>query len=330
MFSIIEKEKVPAILDRFRPIDYVVESKNVEFKISDERLVGKFYLEHGGDSFVFNKHGLNQLLKNLHPNLSYKLLWDLNPSDAKDIVNYFLNKRSTVLRFRTRSDTVNIGSTFYKPIIAVLSNKYRVVNHIDLMPIINKVMDDRYKLDKTMMHVDWDSFIMRYPSTKISDDGLGVYFGVSLKNGQTGIYDISVDSMIYEKICTNGMIRTIGTNCFLKQRHLGRNIVNKFNHFDEWYNSVLNVNKAYFNECTHTKFNKGYKFIETMYKTNPLITKKMAKDMLQYVMEYDRSVGNNEPTKWSIIRGLTKVSQTTSIYNRVAIDEVAERVVNGI
>ncbi len=276
------------------------------------------------NSFSFVGKGFTQFLKLLHPNLSKRMVDQLSPKIRTALINDLIirnvkgyaSKREDVL-FRCKP-TANRTKVF-----ATFSSNYTAVNHIQLVDNIQSLMEG--VPDKVAGEIRWsaslDKMHIRLPLSKVSTHGKGVYSGVELSNSQAGSSMIDITSMIWELICSNGMISIYDHSTFMHRKHTG-NVGNLLEGFKDWYvnekgmlrNNFDSLNSFNFHDINHIE--KG-EFVAGAYKSSlQLLKDNGATDEFLMLL----TTANAESKKihgdkwhdisgWDFVRNITEISQ---------------------
>jgi hypothetical protein len=121
--------------------------------------------------------------------------------------NRWIEKHSSKeLMFRTHT----VDSNGVKSLRAIVSNRYGLFDHIDVVASLQNVLgrSTELRVDSSFMSPDNMSLRLVDP-TRVINEGVGVgdgsVVGLSIRNGQTGQVSLEVEFMIYTLICTNGL-----------------------------------------------------------------------------------------------------------------------------
>ncbi len=104
---------------------------------------------------------------------------------------------------------------------AVLSDRYSPLDNTTLMECLRPMLDARYRVD--WFGLSDESLHLRIIDPQrtrevLPDDALSV--GIHLTNSEVGFRSVTVDSLVYRLVCTNGLIRMVKGKSLLRQRHI--------------------------------------------------------------------------------------------------------------
>jgi len=103
----------------------------------------------------------------------------------------------------------------------VLTERYTRLDNLDLFAAISPALSSEYE-------VDWfaltdESLHLRFYDARLYRDALPgdrLIAGVHISNSEVGKRSVTVDSLVYRLVCTNGLIRKIEGQSLLHQRHI--------------------------------------------------------------------------------------------------------------
>ena len=103
----------------------------------------------------------------------------------------------------------------------VLTERYTRLDNLDLFAAISPALSSEYQ-------VDWfaltdESLHLRFYDARLYRDALPgdrLMAGVHISNSEVGRRSVTVDSLVYRQVCTNGLIRKIEGQSLLHQRHI--------------------------------------------------------------------------------------------------------------
>lgn len=305
-------EMLREVSESMIPVDTLEFPKNLEY-------VGKGVVvsKTTNNEYYNNEHSFNQFVKLLDTRASAPMIQELGESLELDVINKLIKNKSREygrILFRNK----NVAKE--KETISVQSDKYKVVNHVDLLSTIKNVVDKHNLTFEA--NLDWDNLNVRIPIMKVADHGQGVFFAIEMFNGQTGKFSTRVNSLLYELICTNGATMNFGNNLFVKQKHMG-NINLKIDDLRDWSKNRIDYMKKLMPMIFNYKIQDVNKYINELFDASPIVSKQLAKEMLSYVSTFDKLAPTNQASLWTIIRTLTELSQRRDFNQRLQIDEFA-------
>ncbi len=313
-------------LEKFEPYDYVANLDPFRFRfISPD----KFICEESSAQFNLTRRAFHQLVRFIHPRASGSVILDVAKQNEELAVN-FLNKLLVVNQRRAdRRNSVKLRTYCSGGInvtLAALSSSYPNVSHKTIYDLAVKAImslpySERNNAEgKLIVNADWETAFVRLPINKISEHGLGVYSGLEFSNGQVGNKTLSINALIWELVCSNGMSFVRDVFTFINKKHSSK-IENEFEKFPEWYQNVIGKINVEFSELTKHKIVEPEQFITVdMPKKYSLISINLAKEIYDYIVEND-SVSNI--TAWHLTRGITKLSQQFKVEKRLELDQLA-------
>jgi len=103
----------------------------------------------------------------------------------------------------------------------VLTERYTRLDHLELFEALSPALARDYE-------VDWfaltdESFHLRLHDARLFREALPgdrLMAGVHIANSEVGKRAVTVDALVYRVVCTNGLIRKVGGESLLHQRHL--------------------------------------------------------------------------------------------------------------
>jgi len=322
----VHLEQLKSHLEKFEPYDYEVNLSPFYFRFISPY---KFICEESSDKFNLTRRAFHQLVRFIHPRASGSVILDIAKQDEEFAVN-FLNKLLVVNQKRTdRRNTVKLRTYSFEGenvTLAALSSSYPNISYKIIYDLILKALmglsySERSNSEgKLIVNADWETAFVRLPINKISNNGLGVYSGLEFSNGQVGNKTLSINALIWELICSNGMSFVRDTFTFINRKHSSK-IGNEFERFPEWYQNVTNKINVEFSELTKHKINEPEKFITVdMPKKYSLVSINLAKEIYDYIIKSD---SKTDITAWDLTRGITKLSQQFKTEKRLELDQWA-------
>jgi len=262
----------------------------------------------------FNDWSLEQFCRTVHPKLSSQVVKIIPTDTRQSAVNELIGKNLTDKSFLIRSKKDS------NEMIAFLSDKYRPINHSDLANAIQDLGNISYD-GKIYAAMSYDYFYLRSPIVKISDRDKGIFTGVQVSNGQTGKHAITINSMLYEMICSNGLVRAINDGQFLYSRHVG-NVQFNFERFREWMNNQTHFWQKYYDLLHNVNIvNAKETILEKLPKESKIITKKLCEEIWDYLNKtYNTIEIADIVSGWKFVSAGTRMSQNYEIERRIEID----------
>lgn len=92
---------------------------------------------------------------------------------------------------------------------ALLSNHYRCVDNLELLQVINPIIEETPGLSVESCGLTQSRMYLKVVNEKLQQDvapGDTVQYGVCISNSEVGLGAIIIQPLIYQLICTNGMI----------------------------------------------------------------------------------------------------------------------------
>lgn len=105
----------------------------------------------------------------------------------------------------------------------ILSSRYAVINDLALMQALEPLFVEGMVI--TLFEVTDRSFHMRLVSPNpVADSGHQdpLYCGVHISNSEVGYRPVSIDSIVYREVCSNGLIRLHDQTSIFRRRHIGK------------------------------------------------------------------------------------------------------------
>lgn len=324
-----EAEKVKQILDSYIPFDTHEKVSALEYVVEqvDEGKNRLLVSKRTNKTYQLNEHSTGQLIRLMDSRANPDVLKSLNSGTEETVVNELMRNRQSSyykkhrygtgenLLIRSKNDDTNTKS------IAVLSEMYSPVNHNQIFNLIENTMQRTQ--EPIELIADYELAVARIPVKQISDHGLGTYFGIQFLNGQVGSHKLNIASMIWEKICTNGAVRTSEHDVFINKVHKG-SLSYEMQKFGEWGNNNFRKLTEIFPKLVTTNIPQLKEYIEHLPKESALITKGLAAELYQFVIRFDnKAYTSNTTSLWAVTRGITQLSQNFAIERRLELDSFA-------
>jgi hypothetical protein len=103
----------------------------------------------------------------------------------------------------------------------VLTERYTRLDNLELFAAISPALSSEYAVD--WFALSDESLHLRFYDARLYRDALPgdrLMAGVHVSNSEVGKRSVTVDSLVYRLICTNGLIRKIEGQSLLHQRHI--------------------------------------------------------------------------------------------------------------
>lgn len=179
-----------------------------DLKISPDEIVmepDRGFMVIRGEDYKLSDHAFNQLANKLRIPSPYLKRCDSGLRAHN--VNMWLEERETGLLIRTQGNVIR----------AVLSDKYRTINHLDLLNwLTDEISDDtevRYELNGQYMDLQVVAGNNLNPRALRS--------GMYLRNSEVGSATVSIGALVFRTICLNGLVMSGGKWSF-NRRHVGK------------------------------------------------------------------------------------------------------------
>lgn len=104
----------------------------------------------------------------------------------------------------------------------ILSSRYSIINDFTLIEAVEPLFVEGMVI--TFFEVTDNSFHLRLVSPRpVEESGHQdpLYCGVHVSNSEVGYRPVSIDSIVYREVCSNGLIRLHDQTNILRRRHIG-------------------------------------------------------------------------------------------------------------
>lgn len=328
-------QEVKKVLERYRPFDTTVNVDNLEFGIEEK--TPKLKLQSSGMEtpmyFRLHDYTFNQFLQLLNYKFNIGQMNELSETTQENVVNDLLasnrkkswRKKRRQLLFRSEDYTRNDMRT-----VGILTTDYAIVNHDWLFDFISNakhiagLRGEMTEHSKFEVVTNYDFANVRLPLGKIADERLGVYGGIEFTNGQTGKIRLQIKNMIWELICSNGMVDMRQKSMFIDKKHVGH-IRKELHDMPIWLNNTyIHSNGLYRQLKDHRVKDLNDTLKKKYVKKYSMITGELAYQMYKYIIENDsRAKATDSASGWEVVRSLTYLSQQRSGYARYDLDNFA-------
>lgn len=325
-----EIAEVKRVFNRICPVDFRLNPEHMEFSVDGTNSNIVTYDDgNRAMDFYLNPHSFNQFVKLFDNRLGGDILEDLPDSTKEQVVNDLLarNKKKSSATTRTeilvRNKKPVDNSTFDN--IAMLSTAYKPVDNSFLLQFIERTLANRKIKIPITIEANYDYVVLKVPHSKIKSTSKEIYSGITFTNGQTGKVKCIIRGMIWELVCTNGLMISTTKGTFLNHRHVGDIQKNIISGFAEWGKQFLQYSDVYLQRLMDAKLHNFHSYIlNDVPKNYALVSKKLAKEMYAYVAKHDKKLLSSDTTSmWELMRAFTYVSQGMESYKRHEFDTFA-------
>ena len=263
------------------------------------------------------------------PQRYYNRMLDENPVLLSQNVNAWLrNGGDRHFTLRTFQETG--GNTAR----ALLSDRYRIVDHLQVADTIEEVLGNTDGLILKSSGLTEDRLYYKYVFPKVQGEirkGDAVQAGFIISNSETGLGACSIIPMIYRLVCTNGLVVGIMSTGFRKF-HIGktRRLENDINIYAEEYEDTLLPDKIRAFIETQLSDETFSEYFEAMRKAAEVKAEIDAKTLLErsakklglsesemkLVLEHYNE--DNDRTLYGLANAVTRASQDVEDYTRAS------------
>lgn len=196
----------------------------------------------------------------------------------------------------------------------VLSDRYSVFDNTD---VINVVSDniDLTKMELKGAHLSRDNMHVRFVRRDLKE-GSGkdaLFAGWNLSNGEVGSSSIKVDFLIYQLICTNGMMGLREYGELFRQRHAGIKRHDLVAGLEEAVTIDRDKAVASLEKLERLKGKYVDYDINTIFKAiidnHKPINETVTKGAAERIDNYNRYTSTLQPDKYSIISSITETAR---------------------
>jgi hypothetical protein len=178
----------------------------------------------GPRSLELNQWATTQLCQQLSIPTTY---FRRCPSDLQDLqVNHWL--KETMAREAVEQRRRSNGPTQWlirgkgENVRGILSDRYSRLDNVDLIPILEPYLFEGYQIEScSVTEVSFHLRLIRPDSRRLIRLGDEAMAGLHISNSEVGLRALTVDSLVYRLVCTNGLILTVNGKSHLHQRHVG-------------------------------------------------------------------------------------------------------------
>lgn len=316
-------DDVQDVLTTFTPEDLTIGTSKLRFHYVNDR-PGFSIPKRDSTPFLLSDHSFSQFVTNLDRKASPSFIKSLSSDTQERVINELISRtKRPSLFIRMQPEVVNNA----KEVIGVLTDYYQPVNHSKLLSLVPEIQQSKFA--RIELSASWDYMFLRLPIKAISTEGKGTFFGIQFSNGQTGMYNLSISALIWELICTNGATMRTDHGTFVHRKHMG-DVSEKLSEFKQWGNDAYKFVNTWYNKTRNLTVPNASAVITDFPKKYPLITKKLAEEILSYVKHNDTAMRKDVATAWSISRGITWASQKLKEHHRYDVDGIAFSIIEDL
>lgn len=191
--------------------------------------VSRIQMEHGQLLIDSPDHGVRHAL--LQPNewaasqLCSKVgipagYFERCPSNLKDEqFNYWLGKYRRECGDRDPSWLLRVHNSSLR---GVLSSRYSPLDNSVLVGHLERLQDSSMVVQSVeVTDVSFHLRLVKPMTQRPARVGDELFAGVHIANSEVGLRAVTVDALVYRKVCTNGLIVTTSGGSLFKKRHVG-------------------------------------------------------------------------------------------------------------
>lgn len=133
-----------------------------------------------------------------------------------------------VNRWLSRDSELRMLRTIDGQARAFLSNRYRCIDHLDIVRVVLPVIGEMPEVDYVSCNLSDDFMHIKVVNPRLTGEvvpGDVVQVGVAISNSETGMGSVCVQPLIYRLVCTNGMVVNDATDTEIRRIHKGRTLV---------------------------------------------------------------------------------------------------------
>ena len=268
-----------------RQDDIIVKPKDIRMNDAGNMVVK-------GEEFELNQHAFTQVANKLHIPTPY--LKRCEPELQAINVNAWLKTRENSLLIRTEDNHIR----------SVLSERYRMINHWDILEWLSKDMNNstqiRYELTEKYMN------IQVVAGNNLDDSQDILHSGIDIRNSEVGAAAVSIGAMVYRTICLNGLIMS-GGKWEYSRKHVGKNDITQV--IRNAYNKALTTSrqaKDSFDGMRGIKVSKPVETLETIAKRYSFTSEQERAIKEAFYIEPDN-------TMFGVVNALTRAGNNTTL-----------------
>jgi len=359
--SSVAQSVVAKMKDRFR--DYIIPQK--EIKLGYDRFINEAVfvdsyghwqpnvVGHPVNNILIGDHAHNQIAMKMGISWSYyNRMKNEAPELLVDNVNHWL--RQDVLdskgdvtdkKFLIRSDWLGFAPPqpigyvprTYSKVRAFLSDRYKIINHIDVVNETVPVLDN-LGLDIVSGDITEERMYIKAVSKKITAEvqvGDVVGMGIGITNSEIGLSALDFRGFIETLVCSNGMTTSSSDDRSFSRKHLGVKLTNTAQLSESnGTNELLEYADQYIRQTCNLETLQRH--VLTMRNANDYSVKNVPA-LLQYIKRIDSNVtfsdkdleqieqhtavtstryGHKVPTLYDVANGITRMAEDQKSYNR--------------
>ena len=130
-----------------------------------------------------------------------------------------------VNRWLRREPELRILRTIDGQTRAFLSNRYRCIDHLDLVRVVLPIIGEMPEAQYVSCDLTDDFMYIKVVNPRLTADvvpGDTVQAGVIISNSETGQGSVCIQPLIYRLVCSNGMVVNDATDAEVRRIHKGR------------------------------------------------------------------------------------------------------------
>ena len=211
---------------------------------------------------------------------------------------------------------------------AVLTEKYKAFDTLDIMNIVHKNDDIRQNYSVRNWLINPERLHVRL----VSDERLNVssdedlFMGIDLDSSDVGRSSLRLGVIIFKQVCTNGLILPQGISRVYRQIHFGSGADRFAENVEVALGAVAQM-KEVAEEVITSAGSKVLPFkIEDEESVERFrINHKLSKDAMQMITEGLKAKTYGNPNMWSLINVMTEVAQKYTLDTRTNMEREAGR-----
>ncbi|MDU2064650.1 MAG: DUF932 domain-containing protein [Sporomusaceae bacterium] len=233
-------------LERQRKVrkDYISDTRNLEVETEKGRTQLRLALDQGNEVFTLNELAHKQLAERLQiPIKYYNRMRFEYPSLLDDNINCWFSKTPERRMLRTLDGEVR----------AVLSDRYRRLDHLELVDAVLPVIKDMGQAEIISCEVTATHLYLKVIHRKMKAEvtvGDVVQAGFVISNSEVGLGSLKVEPLIFRLVCKNGLI----VKDYAQRRyHVGRQVEQEDSAYEIFSDETLaQDDKAFFMKMQDT------------------------------------------------------------------------------
>ena len=161
--------------------------------------------------FEMSNYAFSQLCSKVGVPAQYmkKCIYEGKTSLVDDNINSWIRTHDKDLLIRTHKEKVR----------GILSTRYSIFDTPDILEIVNEEMDPEFKLKEFFM--DEEKLHARFVLPEYLIDGEKFVPGIQIDSSDVGRNTLSMKLFIFNEICTNGLVVSVGQGDLYTRKHIG-------------------------------------------------------------------------------------------------------------